>query len=67
MQVNFLGMTHKTQCKKKTLYPVYYETMVYDNVVIADYKEFMYASQVCVRLYDQDTLDSDDYLGKRLH
>ncbi len=64
IKVNFSGEKQKeTKHKKKTLFPVYYETLVFNNVSIPSADNFQYASQICMRLYDQDDFDAHDYLG----
>lgn len=60
--MNFQGATQTSDKKKKTVFPVYYQTLIFDNIVIPDYNNFAFANQVCLRLYDSD-LDGDDYLG----
>lgn len=62
-KVNFMGHSQTSAKKKKTIFPVYYQTLLFDNMVIPDYENFAFASQVCLRLYDSD-LDGDDYLGE---
>lgn len=64
-KMSFMGKEEKSSLKRKTLFPVYYETKIFDGVQIPDCgtNNFQYASQVCFRLYDKDDLDSDDYLG----
>ena len=61
--VNFLGQVKKTSVKYKTLFPSYYETIIFDEVNISDNSNFMYASMINFRVYDKDDFDKDDYLG----
>eukprot|EP01038_Epipyxis_sp_PR26KG_P004421 gene4421-6250_t len=71
LKVNFMGKELRTKTVKKNLFPGYYETLVFDNVMIPEYEDFQYASQVCFRLYDADDLpklgqlptSTDEYLG----
>lgn len=63
IKVNFMGQAKSTSTIYKTLYPAYYETIIFDEVMIPEYENFQYASQVTFRLYDKDQFDSDDYLG----
>jgi hypothetical protein len=61
--VNFMGQSKKTAVKKKTLFPSYYETIIFNDVTIPDGHDFSYSPQVNFRLFDEDTFNSDEYLG----
>ncbi len=61
--VNLLGQVKKSSIKYKTLFPSYYETIIFDDVNISDSNNFMYASMINFRVYDKDDFDKDDYLG----
>eukprot|EP01034_Spumella_vulgaris_P027083 gene27083-33756_t len=63
IKVNFMGQMVQTAIVRKNLFPGYYQTLVFDDVMIPEYENFQYASQVTYRLYDKDDFDSDDYLG----
>lgn len=56
------GKKDKTRTIKKTRYPGYYETLCFDDIMIPEYNNFEFATQLTFRLYDYD-LDGDDYLG----
>lgn len=62
-KVNFFAQVHKTKVCNKTLFPAYYETLVFDNVVIPKADNFLYAPLVMLRLYDSDTAGTSEYLG----
>lgn len=64
VSVRFMGIKEKSKKKKKTLFPVYYETFIFDNCLISDKNcfDFEFAPQICFRLYDVD-LQGDSYLG----
>jgi hypothetical protein len=56
------GKSDKTKTIKKNRYPGFYETLTFDDVMIPEYNNFEYATQLTFRLFDYD-LDGDDYLG----
>jgi len=56
------GQVQKTKTVKKNRYPGYYQTLIFDDVMIPEHNNFEYATQITYRLYDYD-LDGDDYLG----
>lgn len=56
------GKKDKTRTIKKNRYPGYYETLCFDDIMLPEYNNFEYATQVTFRLYDYD-FDGDDYLG----
>lgn len=62
IQVSFLGKKLKTKTIKKTLYPAYYQTLVFNDVSICDFDGFQFASQITFRLFDQDPAGTE-YLG----
>jgi hypothetical protein len=62
----FLDTHLKTKTMKKTLYPAYYETLVFDNVDIPEFDNFQYAPQLTFRIYDEDDIGikkNREYLG----
>jgi hypothetical protein len=63
LKVEFMGKKLESKQCKKTLFPVYYQTLVFDRVDIPAGEDYLYASQICLRLMDHDDFDSDDYLG----
>ncbi|RYH28939.1 hypothetical protein EON65_10350 [archaeon] len=63
LKVSFMGQVQKTHHKKKTVYPCYYQTLTYQNIALPDAEDFAYAPMLCLRLYDRDDYDEDDYLG----
>ena len=63
LEVSFQGATRRTCIRKKTLFPSYYETIVYNEVTISDALKFAYAPQIAFKLWDHD-LDAPDYLGQ---
>ena len=52
--VNFMGQRACTKIVSKSLYPTWYETVIIDNVSLPEANNFEYASQVNLRLYDND-------------
>lgn len=42
-----------TEVKKRTLYPAYYQTLVFDNITIPEIDNFRYAPILSFRLYDE--------------
>jgi hypothetical protein len=56
------GRKEQTKTIKKNRFPGYYETLCFDDVMIPEYNQFEFATQLTFRLYDFD-LDGDDYLG----
>ena len=48
-----MGNTAVTAVKHKTLFPGFYETKIFDELMIPEARHFEYASQVCFRLYDE--------------
>jgi hypothetical protein len=63
IRVSVMGQVKNTSTKKCTLFPSYYETLVFDDVSISDADNFDYASQVSFRLFDHDDFGLDKYLG----
>lgn len=59
-----MGQKQKSKIVKKTLYPEYYETFIFDNVIIPDADNYTYSPQITFRVYDDDVFGSDDYLGQ---
>ena len=53
----------QTKTKKKTLFPEYYEVLVFDDVRIPEKDEFLYAGQVNLLVYDRDMFGPHDYMG----
>ena len=69
---NFMGHRKWTKVVHKTLFPAWYETLIFDNVSIPEANNFEYASQVNIRVYDNDLpllpgqkrpTASDEYMG----
>ena len=70
--VNFMGHRKVTKIVYKTLFPTWYETIIIDNVSLPEANNFEYASQVNLRVFDNDlpllpgqkrpTL-TDEYIG----
>ena len=58
-----MGQKQRSKIQKKTLYPEYYETFIFDNVVIPDADNYIYCPQITFRVYDDDVFGADDYLG----
>ena len=48
-----LGIKQKSSVVKKSLYPEYFETFIFDNVLIPDAENFTYCPQIVFRVFDQ--------------
>jgi hypothetical protein len=53
----------KSTIKYKTLFPEYYETFVFDDMLIPEADNFLYAPLVTFRVFDKDNFDLDDIIG----
>jgi len=51
---SFMGQKYPTQVRYKTLFPTYYETLVFDNVSLPPGNNFEFASQIICRIFDED-------------
>ena len=58
-----MGQKAESVTKYKTLFPEYYQVILFDDVSIPDADDFLYAGQVNLRVYDYDTLGKHDYIG----
>lgn len=63
IRVSLMGQFKNTSTKRCTLFPSYYETLVFDDIAISDADNFDYASQVSFRLFDHDDFSRDSFLG----
>jgi hypothetical protein len=54
---------NKTRVVEKNLYPAWYQTICFPDIQLADHNNYEFCSQVALRVFDQDNLDSDDYMG----
>jgi hypothetical protein len=66
LKIKYLGKdTLKTETKKKTVFPTWYTTLVYDDVQIPHADLFAFAPPVSVRLYDEDAGGlTNEYQGR---
>lgn len=62
VRVHFLGQRVDSDKKKNTLFPVYYQTLTFDNVIIPNINDYEFASQISLRVYDTNII-GDRYLG----
>lgn len=68
LKLKFLGKELRTPVKKKTLFPTYYQTFVFEDVQLANADNFAYAPPVSVRLYDEDAFGAgSEYLGRCMY
>jgi len=65
IKCNFMGIEHKTEVIQESLYPAYYETKVFNNIMIPEVDNFLYAPQVSLRIFDSDLggIGKSTYLG----
>ena len=64
VNIIFMGIKYKSKVVKKSLYPEYYETHIFDNIMIPDVDNYIFCPQITFRVYDEDILGSDDYMGQ---
>ena len=64
VQVKCKGMEGMTEVHPMTLFPQYYKTIEFKGLSIPTDKEFI--PQVALKLYDKDTIGSDDIMGVAL-
>lgn len=65
VKIDFLGEKEKSEIAKKTLYPEYYKTFVFNDMKIPEAEDFLYCPPVNFHVYDHDWDNpfSCDYMG----
>jgi hypothetical protein len=63
VKVNFMGHTKRSSVQENTLFPQWYETIVFDSKTIPEADDFAFAPEVTLNVYDKDIMSTDDYLG----
>jgi Ca2+-dependent lipid-binding protein len=67
VRVKVMGREQKTKVIKKTLFPQWYQTLVFDDITIQDADDFAFATQVVLRVFDHDTPPvPDEYIATAL-